>query len=53
MMKDPNVIRQRHVFITPTYIYISKGRFELSNKVIRKYVNEYGTNFLRLNFVTE
>lgn len=50
--KNINIVRQRHIFITPTLIHVQPGMLQESNKVLRKY-NDFRNDFLKVSFTNE
>lgn len=50
--RDPNMLRQYRVNVSPTLIKVSPGREEETNRVIRRFSHNL-QSFVRLNFITE
>ena len=52
MSNKINLTRTKHIYITPTLIYILAGTFTESNKIIRKY-QQNKNDFFRVTFIDE
>jgi len=52
LVGDKSILRQRHIYVTPTYIHFKHSDFIESNKILRKY-EHLKHLFMRVTFVSD